>query len=36
MIEDYEINVDTLAIIPIDEDTSRVYEEETEYIVNRS
>lgn len=36
MIDDYEINVDTLAIIPIDEDTSRVYEEDTEYIVNRS
>ena len=36
MIDDYEINVDTLAIIPIDEDTSKVYEEEAEYIVNRS
>ncbi len=35
-MEDYEINSATLAIIPIDEDTSKVYEEEEEYIVKKS
>ena len=35
-MNDYEINIDTLAIIPIDETTSKVYETETEYIVNKS
>lgn len=33
---DYEINSSTLAIIPIDENTSRVYEEEVDYIVQKS
>lgn len=33
---DYEINSATLAIIPIDENTSKVYEEEDEYIVKKS
>lgn len=33
---DYEINRDTLAIIPIDENTSKIYEEENEYIINKS
>ena len=33
---EYEINRDTLAIIPIDENTSKVYEEENEYIINKS
>ena len=33
---DYEINVSTLAIVPLDENTSKVYEEEAEYIINRS
>lgn len=33
---DYEINSSTLAIIPIDENTSKVYEEEEEYIINKS
>ena len=33
---DYEISSATLAIIPIDETTSKVYEEESEYIVKRS
>ena len=32
----YEINRDTLAIIPIDENTSKIYEEENEYIINKS
>ncbi len=36
MLEEYEINSSTLAIIPIDDSSSRVYEEETEYIVNKS
>lgn len=35
MLEDYEINVDTLAIIPIDENNSRVYEREEEYVVSK-
>ena len=35
-MEDYEINISTLAIIPIDENTSRVYEDEEEYLVNKS
>lgn len=33
---EYEINRDTLAIIPIDENTSKVFEEENEYIINKS
>ena len=33
---DYEINTATLAIIPIDENTSKVYENEEEYIIKRS
>ena len=33
---DYEINVATLAIVPLDENTSKVYEEEEEYIINKS
>lgn len=36
MLEDYEINASTLAIIPIDEKTSHVYEEEGEYIVSKN
>lgn len=35
-MEEYEINSATLAIIPIDEETSRVYEEEAEYTVKKS
>ncbi len=35
MLEDYEINVDTLAIVPIDENKSRVYEREEEYVVSK-
>lgn len=33
---DYEINTATLAIVPLDENTSKVYEEEEEYIINKS
>ena len=33
---DYEINRGTLAIIPIDENTSKVYEETEEYIIKKS
>jgi Genetic competence transcription factor len=36
MLEEYEINSSTLAIIPIDDKTSQVYEDEEEYIVNKS
>ena len=36
MLEEYEINASTLAIIPIDDKTSRVYEEEGEYIINKN
>lgn len=35
-MEDYEINSSTLAILPLDEETSRVYEEEETYIVKKS
>lgn len=35
-MEDYEINSSTLAIVPIGEEISKVYEEEEEYIVNKS
>ena len=33
---DYEINRATIAIIPIDEKTSKVYEDTEEYIINKS
>lgn len=33
---DYEINSSTLAIVPLGEDISKVYEEEAEYIVSKS
>ena len=33
---DYEINRSTLALIPIDEKTTKIYEEENEYIINKS
>lgn len=36
MINEYEINNSTLAIIPIDENTSHIYEEEAEYIINKN
>lgn len=36
MIDEYEINSSTLAIIPIDDSSSRVYEEETEYVVSKN
>lgn len=36
MLDDYEINASTLAIIPIDDKRSHVYEEEGEYIVNKN
>lgn len=35
-MNNYEINTSTLAIVPIDNNTSKVYEEEAEYIVNKS
>ena len=35
MIEEYEINTATQAIVPINEYQTRVYEEETEYIVDK-
>lgn len=35
-MNNYEINTSTLAIIPLDENTSKVYEEEAEYIVHKS
>ena len=35
-MENYEIGSQTLAIVPLDEEVSRVYEEENEYIINRS
>lgn len=35
-MEKYEINSATLAIIPIDNETSRIYENEEQYIVKKS
>lgn len=35
-MQEYEINSSTLAIVPIDSSTSKVYEEEVEYIVKKS
>lgn len=35
-MKDYEINEDTLAIIPINENSSKVLEREYEYIVDKS
>ena len=36
MLENYEINSGTLAIIPINESTSKVIELEKEYIINKT
>ena len=35
-MDNYEINSATLAIVPISDEVSKVYEEENEYIVNKS
>lgn len=35
-MENYEINKETLAIIPIEEEISKVIEEEREFIINAS
>ena len=35
-MDNYEIGSQTLAIVPLDENISRVYEEEAEYVVNKS
>ena len=35
MLEQYEINSSTLAILPVDENNSKVMEEEAEYYVKR-
>ena len=36
MLDEYEINSSTLAIIPIDDNTSHVYEEEAEYVITKN
>lgn len=36
MLDEYEINTDTIAIVPVDDYTSKVYEKEEEYIVNQN
>lgn len=36
MLKDYEINSGTIAIIPIDDNTSKIYEDEVEYIINKN
>ncbi len=36
MLDEYEINIDTIAIVPIDDGMSKVYETEEEYIVNKN
>ena len=35
MLDQYEINSSTLAVLPVDEETSKVLEEEGEYYVKR-
>ena len=35
-MDDYEIGTNTVAIVPIDEETSMVYEDEEEYIIKKS
>ena len=35
-MEEYEINSATIAIVPIDNEISKVYEEEEEYIIQKS
>ena len=35
-MENYEISSATLAIVPLGEDVSKVYEEEDEYIIQKS
>ena len=35
-ITEYEIGINTIAIVPIDEETSKVYEEEDQYLVKQS
>ena len=35
-MDNYEIGSQTIAIVPISEEISKVYEEETEYVVNKS
>lgn len=35
-MKDYEINSSTIAILPIDSNTSKVYEEDDEYIIEKS
>ena len=36
MLKKYEINIDTVAIVPINDEISKVYEKEEEYIVNKN
>ena len=36
MLNEYEINTDTVAIIPIGEEISKVYEKDEEYVINKS
>ncbi len=36
MLEEYEINIDTIAIVPINDYVSKVYETEEEYVINQS
>ena len=36
MLKEYEINAETIAIVPLDANTSKIYEEETEYVVNKN
>ena len=35
-MNNYEIGSQTIAIVPISEEVSKIYEEETEYIINKS
>ena len=35
-MKNYEINADTLALIPINNNTVKVYEEDEEFLVNKN
>lgn len=36
MLKEYEINSGTMAIIPIDDNKSKIYEDDVEYIINKN
>ncbi len=36
MIDNYEINIKTLALIPLDDKLSKIYEQDNSFIINKS